>query len=228
MSISSWCHISETENFLNPLFFTCEWLWFLSRAVCFCLTPAATAISVPPCLCSNEYTSRICVCTLRNFSFDKVLEMSRDMYTSKTMQIAKLQKHWQLCQFTFASTGYLDTDEWSWILLLPAVIEAACSPHLANTRHHHWFSSLPTWEVKKRCCIAFLRCISLVTNEVNVFFPGQMTILTSFLKYLFTSFAHWFWRWALYWSYIIFFPICLATLLTVIFENQFSFLYSQI
>lgn len=161
-----WVHIYSYFRNWELLKSSIFQLWMVVISVTcplFCPTPAAAVrppptrpISIPPCLCSDECTSRIRVCALRRFSLDKILEMSRNRYRYMSKTECKWLNDKIICNDANVHSHQLGIRHWwSRILLLPAVIKAACSPVLANSRHHHWLPSLPTWKIKKDVALLF-------------------------------------------------------------------------
>lgn len=137
-----WMHIyfklvlyfRNQELLKSSLSHTHEWFWFLSHGACLaCPSPTAAvppppppSVSVPPCLCSDEYASRICVCRLRSFSFDKALEMSRSMYVSKTWY--KWPNYKVLCNYAEIHSHQLGIRHWLRIMnYIPTSSDGGCT-----------------------------------------------------------------------------------------------------
>lgn len=148
---------------------------------------------------------------------------------SKTSDaIAKAPNYLQLCHL---HSHWLGIRHWLMILsYMPTSRDwGRCSLCLADSRRLHCFSSLLTKKIKMLLpCIFNMHPGLLIKANI---FAGLMTILTSFLKYLCMSCAHFFSLRFTCMKILILhhiFPSLPAIWLTVNFESQFSFLSHRI
>lgn len=173
-------------------------MWIIAISVIghlFCPTPTTSVpaiVKVPPCPCSDKYTKYLCVYIQEFFLWQSTKNVKAYVYI---WDWCKLPNRQTICNYASLHSHCLSIRHWLiisiWVTFLPTVIEAACFPHLVNTKYHHCFSSLPTNGRLKILLQCFLMCIFWLLMKVN-FFSELMTILISFLKYLFMSFVHLF------------------------------------
>lgn len=122
----------------------------------FCPTPAAVppSVLVPPCLCSDDYTSRICVCTLRSFSFSKILEMSRNRHMSKTQ--CKWLNYRIICNYANVS-HQLGIRHWLMISnSTPSSSDGSCMfPTPGQQQASSLASTFAPWKIKNDVVLLF-------------------------------------------------------------------------